>query len=935
MSGSFHELVSNQPALSFGRFRLLPFQKLLIDGDQTVRLGGRAFDILAALVERAGEVLSKGELMAVAWPDTFVEESSLRVHIAALRRILGHGDETSRFIVNVSGRGYCFTAPVQRLNWDSSFSASLRPAEEPRELPALATRLIGRDQAIATIADQLRARRITTITGSGGIGKTTVALAATERIARELRDGAIFVDLASLEDHKGVPMAVAAALGLTLTGNDPLASLTRHLRGKQVLLVLDNCEHLLEPTAAIVEAILANLDEVLILATSREPLRAGGEWIYRLAPLGFPGDDETCTPANATSFPAIELFVERASAAADSFELDERSAEMVGRICHDLDGVPLAIEIAAAQVSTFSLEELCRLLEQEAILDARGTRTARSRHQSLSALLDWSYNLLAEDERTVLRRLSALRGRFTQDAALAVASGGAIDRSRTLGLVGELAAKSMLTADVSGEQVHYRLAVTTRTYAATKLAETNEERDVLRRHAIFCRDTLATAQVQWGKITVDEWMRRYSPMLDDARAGIDWAFGQSGDLRVGLELTAGFTTLGFRLWLIDELQERVALALRVYPFDTDPAPTIEARLCIAVAGLIAMISGASQAVAANYARALDIASRLGVSAMQVEALAGSFAWAYGLADYHASESYAQQIALIAGGLNDPAVQFIADRCLAQARSGVGDHARAIVLAERVLNSPVKTVPSSYMLFPIDVAVSMRIVQARGSWIMGKADRAVDLAQAAIEASFSDAAYAPCQAWGLAAIPIALWRGELDRAAEMTEQMRKHSQRLGLTWWERWTEHFSEVIRLKSLGDERVISAGVSANAGPMVDEFLGAVDHRYVGPDLLLRIDNNHAGWCAPEVLRSRAVQLLRLGGDEEEAQVLLDRSLALSRRQGALAWELRTATTISERLMMRGDRPSAETLLRPLLAQFTEGNATADLVAARSLLRY
>lgn len=929
--GSYNDLLASQPVAAFGAFHLLPYQKLLLEQGKPVRMGSRAFDILSALVERAGEIISKSELEAVAWPDTFVEESSLRVHIAALRKILGQGDQ-SRFIVNVSGRGYCFTAPVEKLNWSAPFEQT---ASQPvrRSLPAPLTRLIGRDQALKAIIEQAAHRRLLTITGAGGIGKTTVAVAVADQLSSRHQDGIAFVDLAPTGDGAVLASAIASVIGVALAGSDPVASLVNQLRSRRMLLVLDNCEHLLDATAPLVEALLAGAPEVSVITTSREPLRVAGEWVHRLAPLSFPAEDADLAGDEARRYSAVELFIERATATTDSLELDDRALAVVSRICRELDGLPLAIEIAAAQAGSFSIDELAKRLESSSILDVRGARTARSRHQSLTALLDWSYNLLSADEQTVIRRLSVFRGSFSQDAATVVAADSRLSRSDALALVMDLSAKSLLAADVSGDQVHYRLPVVTRVYAANKLAETSEVRDVQKRHAAFFRDALAEAQRLWGQVSPSDWLLRYRGMVDDARAGLDWAFASSGDQRIGLELMTGFTTLGFRLWLIDELKERVSFTLRTYPFDSSPAPNIEARLCIAFAGLTNMTSGSSQVVAANYARALDIATRIGVPAMQVEALAGSFAWAYGVADYRSCENYGQQLAMIASGLNDPAIAFIADRCLAQARSGLGDHGRAITLAERVLNSPVKTVPTSYMLFPIAIDVSMRIVQARAHWVLGMTDRAVDLAKRAIDASFGDAAYSPCQAWALAAIPIAIWRGDYDVARGMNDEMRAHARKLALGWWERWTERFDEILAIKQADSLRPIGPGVSTEAGPMVDEFMGALDARFAGPELLLRVDAGHAAWCAPEILRSKALQAAAAGEDDATVDALLDRAMAMAQRQGALSWELRIAISQADRLTQQQPNSDAAPLLRPLLARFVEGRETLDFRRASQMI--
>ena len=348
----------DEEVFAFGSFRLIPAQRMLSEDGKPVRLGSRALDILAALTERAGETISKEELIARAWPDTVVEEAALRVHVAALRKALGDGRAGKRHIANHPGRGYAFVAPVTREN---ALSASRTPTgmAEAGNLPALLTRIVGRDGVISRLAQQLVRRRFLTIVGPGGIGKTTVAVAVAERINASYKHGAWFVGLASLSDPDLVPSAVGAALGVPLSGGDHTRTLAAWLRDRNALLVLDNCEHVIDAAAGLAEALLKAAPQAGILATSREPLRAEGEWLHRLAPLELPPEAKAFpTAAEALGYSAVELFNERAGATADSFMLDDADVPAVIEICRRLDGVPLALELAAARVATFGVGEL-------------------------------------------------------------------------------------------------------------------------------------------------------------------------------------------------------------------------------------------------------------------------------------------------------------------------------------------------------------------------------------------------------------------------------------------------------------------------------------------------------------------------------------------------------------------------------------------------
>src|SRR5216684_4275469 len=287
----------DEHAISFGPYRLLAAQRLLLEGDQPVRLGSRAFDILAALVERAGEVVGKKELIARAWPQTFVEDANLKIQVSALRRALGDGQGGNRYVVTVPGRGYNFVAPVSAEKPLQASPVAPVVSAPKHNLPFAVTRMIGREEAAAALVSRLSHQRLVTVVGPGGIGKTTLALAVAEQIIAGYEDGVWLVDLAPLGDPRLVPSAVATVLGLEMRTEDPLAALVAALRDNRMLLLLDNCEHVIEAVASLAAAVLGGAPSVNILATSREPLGVAGECEYRLGPLSSPQPSRKLTAA--------------------------------------------------------------------------------------------------------------------------------------------------------------------------------------------------------------------------------------------------------------------------------------------------------------------------------------------------------------------------------------------------------------------------------------------------------------------------------------------------------------------------------------------------------------------------------------------------------------------------------------------------------------
>jgi len=473
-------------AFTFGPFRLHPAERLLLQEGKPLRLGSRAFEILVILVERAGETVLKDQLLGRVWPDTIVDEGALRVHVAALRKALGDGRDGNRFISNISGRGYSFVASVTREKRQETAAPPSRPALGGN-LPAQLMRVIGRSDIIATAVSRLSQHRLLTIVGPGGIGKTTVALATAEATSASCPDGVWFIGLSTIIDAALVPGAVGATLGMPPSNIDPLTALGAWLRGKHLLIVLDCCEHVVGAAAAIAEAVLRRAPGVRVLATSREPLRAEGEWLLRLPSLRVPSASTPLSATEALGFSAVELFHERATAAAEGFVLSDDDVPYVLEICRRLDGMPLALELAAAQIDVFGVKGLAARLEDRLAVLTRGRRTALPRHQTLRAAIDWSYTLLAEPERVVLRRLAVFAGAFSLATASAVATCREIPPSQVLDGLSSLVAKSLVSAEVDGSVTRYRLLDTMRAYVLEKLDESGEREPLARRHAEYYR----------------------------------------------------------------------------------------------------------------------------------------------------------------------------------------------------------------------------------------------------------------------------------------------------------------------------------------------------------------------------------------------------------------------------------------------------------------
>jgi predicted ATPase/DNA-binding winged helix-turn-helix (wHTH) protein len=544
--------MASASSYSFGQFKLLPDSRTLLVGGKEVKVGGRAFDVLVALVHDDG-VVTKRQLMAAAWPRVVVEENNLQVQIVALRKILGHPA-----IATVPGRGYRFSLPIQREGdftsptaVNAGNTAASSPGADiptaPLNLPPQLQHLYGRDEDIAAVAALLETTAIVTVAGAGGIGKTRLGQAVAARIAGGFPDGVAWVELAPLNTGALVASTVADVLGFDLSlGGDTAKAVVSYLADKRALIVLDNCEHVLDAVASLADAVQSRAPSVRVLVTSQEILRITGESVYRLGTLSLPTPD--LLPAAAVrASGAGALFVARAQAADSHFHVSADNASAIIEICRRLDGIPLAIELAAARVLLMGVEGLrAKLSERFNVLTA-GARAVMRRHQTLRAALDWSHDLLDLNEQRVFRRLGVFAGGFTLESAQRVAHDDDIDDWDVLEHLGALIDKSLVLAE--GDPIpRYRLLETTRLFALERLAAAGETDEVLHRHvrAMIALVREIESGSRFRYTTVGEKMQ-LAAEADNVRAALDWV-GQAhpcvenlDDLAVELGGVAGLS----------------------------------------------------------------------------------------------------------------------------------------------------------------------------------------------------------------------------------------------------------------------------------------------------------------------------------------------------------------------------------------------------------
>ena len=931
-----------QDVICFGPFRLSTAERLLEKNGVRVRLGSRALDILIALVERPAEVVSKKELIAKVWPDLVVDEGSLRFHVLALRKALGQERSSStRYVTNVSGRGYCFVAPI---SCAASQPEPLRNslAHSPIGLPPCPTRMVGRDETVRFISEEITARRFLTIVGPGGIGKTTLAAAVGHTMLAAF-DGAVhYVDFGPICTPSLVPNRVALTVGLPGNLSVSLDALPAFLRDRRILLVLDSCEHLIETIAPLAERIFQAAPEVHILATSREPLQVEGEQVHRLDPLAFPPDGASLTAARALTFPAVQLFVGRAASHGSGFQLNDAEAPIVGEVCRRLDGIALALELAAGRVGVHGIRGIASLLDSPCRLLWRGRRTASSRHQTLSAMLDWSYDLLPEAERVVLRRLSVFVGAFSLEAAQFVAAGGIVEREQVAEAIAALSTKSLVAVETDKTETLYRLLDTTRAYVLAKMVDSGERNTIAQRHAIYYRDleidSLAFAK---GDRTAERWRH-----VSNARAALEWSFSEQGDKEIGTALAAALAPLLLELSLLTECRfwmERAIAELNVR------GDRREMVLQEALAISLMLIRGDGEEVHA-LAKALSLVEALELPYHRMRLLATQHTFLVRTGDFRGAAAVAEQNKAVAKRAADPMAIMMADWMLGISHHVLGNQAMARRYCETALKlEPIQN--SSLTRCGYDHRIRALVMLARSLWLQGYASRAVSIATQALQrANALNHPVSLCVCW-ISTVTVFLWTGDWSEANRIIERL--------IAWAEKYSLRPYHAIGLGLKGElslrkgnaragRKLLTAcldaleagqhqsltavfisdlAIALAAAGQVDEADAAIDRAIAAWG-----EPTHSHFHLPEMMRIKG-EILASGSRSCEAETWFSRSMDLAREQSALAWELRAATSLAHLWARQGRCDEGQRVLQPVYDRFTEGFDTPDLMAAKHLL--
>lgn len=915
-----HVVDRDDEGTDFGCYRIFPRLRILMRNGNKIEIGPRAIDILWILVKANGELVTKDYLLETVWSGSVVEENNLQAQMSAIRRALCSDRDMIRTEFGLGYRLVCKQS-------DNVATEQVLGKPATRRLPIPLTPLLGRDTELLELGNLFENSRLLTIVGAGGVGKTRCALEFTKRLAEQYGHDVRLVEMAKISDAPLVEPSIANALQIPSLDMSHVQQVLGGGQPSQIILVIDNCEHLSNAIAEAIEALLTNAPQMKILTTSQEPLGLSGEQVYRLGPLAVPPQN-IVDLKTALRFPAFELFVARASANAHNFQID---LELANAICHRLDGLPLALELAAARVATLGLSGVLAALNDRFNLLTAGRRAALAKHRTLRATIDWSYHLLDPEKKLLLRRISVFSSPFDIAAVRAVATPENNDPWYAVDILGTLVSKSLLLLDLSQTRPQYRFLESIRFYALEKLADDVDLNCVMERYADYVLTAVRHANEDWKTLSTDEWRSSHADIIDDIRGALDWAFSTNGNVQVGTSILACATPYWVQLSLHDECRNRISQALE--RFAGSLAPSEEMSLQAALGTALSWAVGPVAEADGAWQRALSLAQIHAAAEIELQARYGLWLVSLRSGRFQASLDHSQEMLRCSLDAGDPEAAAVAERIEGVSQHFLGNHDFALELLERSLRWFEVNLPAQRFRFGLDQNVAGKSFLARTLWVLGRVDEAKDLASRAVsEAMQLDHANTLCCALAEGECTVHGLEGDVEAVQRAAASLRHAARQHGLGFWdtygavfETWaTMESGKAVPLTELSSlvQAVTRAGLHPKYSTLFSDILLATrrnewENAPLVPieDLLLREKDTERCWADVEFRRA-AVQLADL---PSAIKVDLWEELEKACNQNASSWALKIGIDLVSREASSGLPDKAIRALSELVERLSE----------------
>ncbi|MCP1120344.1 ATP-binding protein [Robbsia andropogonis] len=941
--------------VDLGRFQVDLAMRVLRRDHEVVPLGSRAFEILAILAESVGELVTKNQLMEAVWPNTVVEENNLQVHLTAVRKALGQERD---LIVTIPGRGYQLRVLPQK-----QAAPALKVSARRRRLLPARSQLVGRTASTQDLRMLLKQHDVITLTGAGGIGKTSLAIEVVHETIADFHGDLYFVELASAQTRESMLATMIEDCGLCIDSPAPsLSEVAAALGVQRCLLLLDNAEHIADHVAEFVEAVIAENRQLHIIVTSREPLRISSECVYRVEALSVPSS--TCTDADVFASDAVALFLMRSNLVANNFEHSRSSLHAIGEICRRLDGIPLAIELAAARAATLGIDGICQRLDNRLAVLTGGFRTALPRHQTLRATFDWSFDLLDPPSRRLFRRLAVFSGMFSLEAICHVTCDADLSINQVIDGIAELVNKSMMVMEVDSAVAQYRLPESTRAYAAEKLDAEGETQRIATRNAHYQLSRLRPLTEHLADVHSE-----LQHALDDTRHAVDWAFSATGDPRLGIKLTANLVFILIRQCRLDECARRASLAVNA--IDPLPPGTVdcidEIRIRSALASVMPNLDGPISRASELWHRVLALSKECGSDEFEARAYWGLWNTAMSSGHVYEALNWSSRFHAFAGCRGTSWQCTLAQQLAATSQHCLGKHAEARDTLNATLeifaSDPKQVIDiQGFAVAPLAITYSglARILWLEGdsTGAMAYADKAVDVIDPATMEPWLTHVLA------VVAAPLALLSGDYQRCRRYLSIMRSQTTLHRFTIWHDYGEclaGYLAIIEGDKAGGLATLEASLAALAAagfrrlttPLIVACAEAqiaagriVEAKAALTDILHFDEENGALFFLPEVWRAlglaayaEAREMPNQHDNESRrdklahAEACYRQSLKMASEQGATMWEVRT-TIAQARFWMKQNRAAeAKSALAGLATRISPDCNARDVRVLFSLL--